>query len=210
MHSSLSRSCGVRCPSRKYCRVRIAYSAADSIGRVSYSSARVLRSEPPWMANTGLVMDSDLHTGHLPGEVKRFRFANTNPQLKHRAGSTMSRAPGPAERSTCGRCSYTSFSRMPRIREMSCAVYSPSPSIWAILRRMVRLYLPKCVHRSMPATLCERANWLIDRRSGPRASLCQTPLPHRVSGLSTRVHKWQIKWLTQSIEQPYAMKIFHA
>jgi hypothetical protein len=57
------------------------------------------------MANTGLVMDSDLHTGHLPGEVNRLRFVNTNPQLKHRAGSTMSFAPGPADRSTWGRCS---------------------------------------------------------------------------------------------------------
>jgi hypothetical protein len=57
-------------------------------------------------------MDSERQTGHFPGAVNLVRFLNTKPQSRHWAGLEIMLNPLPKDRSTCGRCSYTSFSLM--------------------------------------------------------------------------------------------------
>ncbi len=83
-------------------------------------------------------MKSALHTGHLPGVVKRDRFLNKKLHLRQRAGSTIILAPGPSERSTWTRWSYTSFSVIASARAISRAVQRFSRSISAIRFRMVK------------------------------------------------------------------------
>ena len=84
---------------------------------------------PPAITKRDGASRSLLHSGHLDGLSSRVRSLKTNPQARHRVGSTCNRSPlCLSERARCARWPATSFSLIPTRAESSRAVSGRSPS----------------------------------------------------------------------------------